>query len=116
MPNLDLSQPFNQMKWEQFIDALTGDGVMKGISYIEATLDPPSLATGADGSATATVNGAAVGDGVLAFAPYDMQEIMKDAAVSAANTVEVSFYNTGAGTVNLASGTWRFLVFHNSVS
>lgn len=111
---LDFSHPATDIKTAEFLDALSGEGVLKGISMIEATLDPPSLGTGADGSATATVNGAAVGDGVIAFAPYDMQEIMQNAAVSAANTIEVGFYNTGSGTVNLASGTWRFLVFHFS--
>lgn len=117
---LDLSSPMTDAKTEQFMRALTGDRKIKGISTVEITVDPPSLATTADGSATATVgvdhlsDGCAVGDGVLLIPPYDMQEIMYSGAVSAANTIEVSFYNTGGGTVNLDSGTWIAIIFHRA--
>ncbi len=77
----------------------------------EAIIDPPSLTSVAEGSATGTISGLAVGDGVIGFPPYDMQQISYSCYPSAANTVEIVFINAGSTTVNLASGTWRFLVF-----
>lgn len=74
------------------------------------SVNPASMGTGADSSTTATVTGAAVGDFVLAVPGVDMQEISFNAYVSAANTVEIVFYNSGAGTVDLAASNWKFLI------
>jgi len=112
--DIDISSPHTDIKFGQFIQAFTGDGLIKGISCKEVTIDPPSMATTVDGSATGTFPGAAVGDGVITIAPYDMQEIIHSGAVSAADTIEVSFYNASAGTVNLASGTWIVIVLHRA--
>ena len=119
--NIDLSFPVTDIKTSQFMRAFTGDGTIKGISVVKVTINPPSLGTGADGSTTATVpvsdisDGAAVGDGVFLIPPYDMQEIMYSGAISAANTIEAMFYNTGAGTVDLASSAnWIAIIFHRA--
>jgi len=85
----------------------------RGVAFYstEAIIDPPNLTSEAEGSATGTISGLAVGDGVIAFPPYDMQQVAFAAYPSAANTVEIAFVNCGTAAVNLASGTWRFLVF-----
>jgi hypothetical protein len=116
--DLDLRAPQTDATLLKFLRALTGDGLIKGISTVELTIDPPSLATTADGTATATVpvsalsDGAQVGDGVILIPPYDMQEVMFSGAISAENTVEVTFYNANASTINLASGTWIAMILH----
>jgi hypothetical protein len=73
-------------------------------------VNPASMTTGTDSSTTATVAGAAVGDAVIAIPGVDMGEVSFNAYVSAANTVEIVFYNSAAGTVDLASSTWKFIV------
>lgn len=76
----------------------------------QATVDPGSMATTADDTQSAVVTDAEIGDYIIPIAPYDLQSIIVTAAVSSANTVDVNFYNASAGTVNLASGTWTFIV------
>lgn len=76
------------------------------------TWNPGSLADGAgETSAAFTVTGAALGDTVLAGAPYDLQGITCTAYVSAANTVKIRLQNETGGTIDLASGTWKVRVF-----
>lgn len=76
----------------------------------QATVNPPSIATTADATVSATVTDAEIGDFVLPIAPYDLQSMIVNAGVSASNTVDVNFYNASAGTVDLASGTWTFII------
>ena len=57
-----------------------------------------------------TVNGAALGDFVVASAPYDLQDCTVTAYVQAANTVEIRLQNESGGQRNLASGTWTVRV------
>ena len=114
--DLDLSAPHTNEKFGQFLRALTTDAagktLIKGISAKEVTINPPSLATTADGSTTGAFPGAVVGDGVILIPSLDMQEISYSGYVSAADTIEVVFYNSGSGTVDLASGTWVAIVLH----
>jgi hypothetical protein len=75
------------------------------------TFDPPSLATGAIAvSSGITVTGAAIGDHIELYPPYDTQGIAAQAQVSLANTIIISLHNRSAGTVDLASGTWGVVV------
>ncbi|GAB7057347.1 hypothetical protein JCM16163A_40960 [Paenibacillus sp. YK5] len=75
------------------------------------TFDPPSLATGAVAVSTGiTVTGAAIGDNIELYPPYDTQGVAAQAQVSAANTLVISLHNRSAGTVDLASGTWGVVV------
>ena len=73
-------------------------------------VNPASMTTGTDSSLTVTIAGAAVGDFVMAVPAIDMGEVSYNAYVSAADTIEIVFYNSAAGTVDLASSTWKFLV------
>jgi hypothetical protein len=70
------------------------------------TYDPASMLTLTPTSTTTTVTGAALGDHVDVYAPYDLQGIQCTGYVSSANTVTVALFNSTAGTVDLASGSW----------
>ncbi|MFC3797903.1 hypothetical protein [Cohnella sp. GCM10012308] len=73
--------------------------------------DPPSLATGVGGVSSAiAIAGAALGDAVELYPPYDTQGVMAQASVSSAGNIKISLYNASAGTVDLASGTWGYAV------
>lgn len=76
-----------------------------------ATYDPGSLADGAGTTTTVTVTGAALGDIALASFSLDLQGITLTAWVSATNTVSVRFQNESGGTLDLASGTLKAMVF-----
>ena len=80
---------------------------MSNIARTTVVVDPASLAT-ITGALTAaiTVPGAALGDRVELFPPYDLQGVMAQGNVSAANTVKISFFNPTGATVDLASGQW----------
>lgn len=77
-----------------------------------ATWDPGALNDGAgETSADITVTGAALGDFVLVSAPYDLQGCIATGYVKATNTVVIRVQNeTGAGPIDLASGTWKVKV------
>ena len=95
--------------------SLVNEGGLSDLSFFvrQAIVDPPSMATTVDGLvADVAVEGVALGDAVLAIPPYDMVNIIYQAAVVSNGLVDVNFYNAGTGTTNLASGTWTFLVFH----
>src|SRR6056300_100499 len=96
------------MSANPIIDA-TGRGTVDLIVR-QATVDPPSMATTVDGTVSAVVTDAEIGDYIIPIAPYDIQSIIVTAGVSSSNTVDVNFYNASAGTVNLASGTWSFSI------
>ena len=75
------------------------------------TFDPPSLTTGAFAvSSGITVTGAALGDAVDLYPPYDTDGVIYQASVSAADTIKISLINTNSGTKDLASGTWGVVV------
>ena len=79
----------------------------------EATLvwDPASLADGAgETSAAITVSGAAFGDHVRIYPPYNLQGILCMGYVSAADTVNIRLQNETGGIIDLAGGTWKVRV------
>ena len=78
--------------------------------FATATIDPPNLTTGSDGVYSTTEIDVSLGDGVIALPPYDMEEVIHSAYVSAAGTVEVAFYNGNASTVDHKPGVWNFII------
>lgn len=75
------------------------------------TFDPPSLTTGAFAlSSGITVTGAALGDAVDLYPPYDTDGVIYQGNVSAADTIKISLFNANSGTKDLASGTWGVVV------
>ena len=76
------------------------------------TWNPGSLDDGVgETSSSITVTDAKLGDFVWVSAPYDLQDITATGYVQADDTVEVRIQNEGGATVDLASGTWKVLVF-----
>lgn len=91
----------------------TGAGVTgpKTISSGTITFDPPSLTTGAFAtSSPITVTGVILGDAVELYPPYDTQGIMYQGASQAADKITINLTSCAAGTVDLASGTWGYVV------
>jgi len=76
-----------------------------------ATIDPASIATGAQATATITVTGAVLGMSAMAFPPASLQGLQLTAYVSAADTVTIVLKNDTGGAVDLASGVWKAKVF-----
>ena len=73
--------------------------------------NPGNLVDGAgETSSGQTVTGAAVGDLVEVYPPYDLQDIVCTGYVSATDTVEVRLQNESGGAVDLANGAWRVRV------
>jgi hypothetical protein len=98
--------------------ANTGAATVRGVLDVltaSAGWNPASLVVGASERKSVTVSGAVVGDpataglDVIAATGWDIQ-----AAVIAANTVEVKITNNTAGTVDLASGIVRVDVWKHS--
>lgn len=76
-----------------------------------ATIDPANLADGAGATfAAITVTGAVVGDAVIVYPPYDMEDTLYVGYVQAADTVEIRHQNESTGARDLASGTWEVAV------
>ncbi len=76
------------------------------------TWDPINLADGAgETSSGITVTGAKVGDAVVVYPPYDMQDCLVYGYVQATNTVEIRIQNeSGAARNTFASGSWKVRV------
>lgn len=75
-----------------------------------STWNPGNLVDGAGETKSITVSGAALGDFVIASAPYDLQDITVTAYVQAVDTVEIRAQNESGGAIDLASGTWKVRV------
>lgn len=87
------------------------NGIFRKGLVATPTIDPASIAAGAQATTTVTVQGAKLGDFAMATAPYDLQAVGLHAYVSAANTVTILLKNGTAGAVDLASGVWTVKVF-----
>ncbi len=76
------------------------------------TYDPASLASGSETeSGNITITGAAIGDHVMVFPPYDLQGIFCQGRVTASNTVRIRLRNGTAGTIDLASSpAWEIWI------
>jgi len=71
------------------------------------TWNPGNLIDGAGETSSAiTVTGAALGDTVQVFPPYDLQAILCTGYVSATNTVTIRLQNETGGPIDLANGSW----------
>jgi len=75
------------------------------------TWDPGEIASGSSEEKEITVQGAQLGDFVLASLNIDLAGLMLSAYVSAENTVTASLYNLSGGAVNLGSATLKVAVF-----
>jgi hypothetical protein len=86
--------------------------VCDGVLTSSFTYNPGSLADGAGETKVVTVTGAALGDLVLVGVGVDIVDMTVTGYVQAANTVEVRLQNeSAAGPIDLASSTWKVMVF-----
>jgi hypothetical protein len=96
---------------DAFATGSSGVVAPKTVVNTTITFDPPSLATAAIAvSSGITVTGAAIGDHIELYPPYDTQGVAVQAQASATNTIVISLHNRSAGTVDLAPGTWGVVV------
>lgn len=108
---VDMSYGHTDAKEHQNLEAITAEGNVKRLLYGEETHNFGSLADGAGETGSITVNGAQVGDLVLASAGVDLQDMTLTGYVQSADTVEYRLQNESGGVVDLASTTVRVLVF-----
>ena len=88
-------------------------GAFSDMWFVTATVDPASVAAGAEDTGTLTVPGVVVGDMVIGVAAGVNPTIDADvsAYVSAANTVTIRLSNlNGAAALDLATSTWKIMV------
>lgn len=88
-------------------------GVFSEVWEANLTVNPASIAAGAEDSATFTIPGVALGDMVLGYSAG--VDLTVDAAVmvyvSAANTIAIRISNLNASTaLDLGSSTWKVVV------
>jgi len=77
---------------------------------VSKTYDPASLTTMTGTSTTVTVPGAVLGDECSASSSIDVALITVTCYINAANTITIRLFNGTAGTIDLASSTWRVFV------
>jgi hypothetical protein len=80
------------------------------------SVNPASLADGAEADTSVTISGATVGDVVIMTPPtagLDAGILICGAWVSAADTVKVRLHNNSGGTVDVAAGTWAYCLIRS---
>lgn len=88
-------------------------GVFREMWQATLTVDPASIAAGAEDTGTFTIPGVAVGDMVLGVGPGVnlTADAEVSAYVSAANTLTIRISNLNASTaLDLASSTWKVVI------
>jgi len=84
-------------------------GILEGYStyYGSATVDPASVADGAEQTIEITVTGAAPGDYVEVWPPYGLGGLSMSADVNGSHNVRIVLSNQTGGATDLGSGVWR---------
>jgi predicted membrane-bound dolichyl-phosphate-mannose-protein mannosyltransferase len=77
---------------------------------VKATVNPGTVASGAEVAGTVTATGAALGDFVRVAPGVDVVDVHVNAFVTAADTITWTVDNQTGDHVDLASSTWSFLV------
>jgi hypothetical protein len=99
-------------KYERGSKQMQGAWVDQWVANL--TVDPSSIAAGAEDSATFTIPGVALGDMVMVAPGVNLAatgELFMSAYVSAANTVTIRLSNVHASSAaDLASSTWKLWV------
>ena len=86
--------------WPSMLDKLREAGLTGS-----ATWNPGAIGDGNEEAAEVTVTGAALGDYCLVSFSLDVEDLVLDAQVTAANTVTCILANNTGGAINLESGT-----------
>ena len=93
----------------------TGTAIAKIIKGT-VTIDPASLGPSVVGEETVTLTGAVVGDVVMLRPPtagVDASIIIADARVTAVNEIKFRMFNPTVGSINVASGTWLYMLIRS---
>lgn len=88
-------------------------GAFQEMWAVSLTVDPSSIAAGAEDSSTFTIPGVVLGDAVIAFGAGVNLTVDADVNVyvSAANTLTIRISNLNSGSaLDLASSTWKVLI------
>ena len=108
---IDSSAPFNQQSFEQFVQALTFGGKLKGVFYQEGTVNFASMVDSADTNEQITVVGVSVGDHCEFVYAEDLQEITMNVYVAQDDVVEVNLINEAGATIDLNSNPYKLWVY-----
>jgi len=76
--------------------------------------NPGAIGDGAGLTVSQALEGAALGDAVIVYPPYDLTDVTYSAYVQSANTVEIRVQNESGGGVNLGNGTWKIMLIKPS--
>lgn len=88
-------------------------GDVKGILVGSISVDPASIAAGAEASTAVTITGCNPGDVVIMNPPAAGLTSglgIQACRVSAANTVSVRLRNSSAGAIDEPAGTWSYVI------
>jgi hypothetical protein len=85
-------------------------GVFNGVIEMEAVWDPASVGSNGQVEESVAVPGAELGDIVLISADLDLQELLLNGYVKAANVVDVVLHNTTAGAVDLGAMNFHLVL------
>ena len=107
---------FGKMIWAALVAvvcvAAPAHAEVDRMRIVSKTYDPASMATLTGTSTTVTVPGVVLGDAcVAASSTIDAALIAVTCYISAADTVTIRLFNGTAGTIDLASSTWRVFVW-----
>lgn len=77
------------------------------------SVNPPSIAGGAEADVSVTITGAAAGDVVVLQPPAALTAglYIVGVAVTATNTVTLRLYNVTGGAIDEAAATWNYRIF-----
>lgn len=95
------SKGFSPKQFQSLVDVLFGS----------ATVDPATAAAGAEIVTTVTVQGAKLGDAVIAFPGKDLSALGGYfCTVTGDNTIKIVISNETADHIDITTSTWRFLL------
>lgn len=88
-----------------------GTDLVKGFRFTSTTIDPPSIAAGAEAAVTFTITGAVVGDFVSMNRPAALEVglVFNGCAITGANTATLYLFNATAAPIDGASLSWLYL-------
>lgn len=93
------------------MSSLIPRGNVRNLFMVQVTFDPAAVATITTAEQSLTVTGLRVGDMVFWQKPTNTTGVgVVNMRVSATDTLQVTFVNPTAGSVNAASETWTLLV------
>ncbi len=98
--------------------AISGNGLLGGVSVYKVTLDPGSLIDAAGSTLQVTAcTGVKLGKTLIlgVLNPLDLQDITVTWYVQADGVIELRFQNEGAATVDLASTVWYIVTANLAV-